>query len=322
MGTNFYMANKPVCLNLAACNGIGDLISATLVIKKLSESYQAKITVLSPMPELFKNHPDVSDSFKFSSVDFDYFNSNYIVHNSFYNVGKKNERGIEIKHNRIDIRQFHAINLGFMLKADELSCFYRPTEPRKNDIFPKRKYVVIHPVSNWPSRTWNAINWMKLTTDLNELGFDVVSVGKDSSEKGFFNIDKPVFNFEISNGLNLMNKTSISDCWHLINEAVALVTMDSGLLHLAGTTDTYIIHLGSSISPQFRAPYRNNTQSYKYDYVRGTCALECGSDMKYGVEEWGNIHGVPPIIRCLENKPTFECHPNVAQVINSIKNVS
>jgi len=163
---------------------------------------------------------------------------------------------------------------------------------------------------------------MTLTTDINKLGYDVVSIGKDSSEKGFFNVDKPVFNFEIVDGLNLMNKTSISDCWHLIDGAVALVTMDSGLLHLAGTTDTHIVHLGSSISPQFRAPWRKGSQNHKYQYVKGGCGLECGSDMKYGVEEWGNIHGVPPIIRCLENKPSFECHPAVDQVINSIKNVS
>ena len=50
----------------------------------------------------------------------------------------------------------------------------------------------------------------------------VVSVGKDSSETGFFNVDKPVFNFEIPLGMNLMNKTSISDCYHLIKNAHVL----------------------------------------------------------------------------------------------------
>ena len=37
-----------------------------------------------------------------------------------------------------------------------------------------------------------------------------MSIGKDSSEKGFFNIYKPTFNFKIKDGLNLMNKTSLS----------------------------------------------------------------------------------------------------------------
>jgi ADP-heptose:LPS heptosyltransferase len=310
---------KPICLNLQACNGIGDLICSTPTIRKISEAYDSKITVLSPMPELFKKNPYVEKSFKFSSVDFEYFNQNYLLHNSFYNVGKKNERGIEYKHNRMDIRQFHAINLGFMLNKDEMECFYLPSDVLKNEFIPNDKYIVIHPVSNWATRTWDAIKWMTLTTELNQLGYSVVSIGKDSSEKGFFNVEKPVFNFDIERGLNLMNKTSISDCWHIINNAHAIVTMDSGMLHLAGTTDTNIIHLGSSITPEFRAPYRKGSQHYKYVYVRGECGLECGSNMKYGVREWGNIQGVPPLIKCLENKKTFECHPSVEQVVEHVK---
>jgi hypothetical protein len=148
-----------------------------------------------------------------------------------------------------------------------------------------------------------------------------VSIGKDSSETGFFNVDKPIFNFEISNGLNLMNKTSISQAWHLINKSVAFVTMDSGLLHLAGTTDANIIMLGSALKPEFRLPYRKGSQSYKQYYISGGCQLACGSNMKYGVKEWGDIQGIAPLIGCLENRPTFECHPRVENVLHKIENI-
>jgi hypothetical protein len=248
-----------------------------------------------------------------------YFNQNYIVHNSFYNVGKKNERGIEYKHNMIDIRQFHAIHLGFMLAKDEMECYYRPIEELNIEI--PKEYVLIHPVSTWATRTWQSINWMNLTQMLNDIGLNVISIGKDSSETGFFNVKKPVFNFHIEKGLNLMNKTSISQCWDLINKARCFITMDSGLLHLAGTTETPIVHLGSSIKPEFRIPYRNGSQDYRYKYVRGGCGLECGSNAKHGIKEWGNIQGVAPLIKCLENKPTFECHPSVEQVFESIKSL-
>jgi hypothetical protein len=274
--------------------------------------------VISKMPEVFKNNPYVERSIKSSSVDMGYIKDNYIVHNSFYNVGKKNERGVEYKHNTIDIRQFHAINLGFMLGNNEMECFYIPTEECSFEI-PQKPYILIHPVSTWPSRTWNAENWMNLTKELNDKGYDVVSIGKDSSETGFFNVQKPVFNFEIEKGLNLMNKTSISDCWHLMINAAAFVTMDSGLLHLAGTTDVPIIHLGSSIKPEFRIPYRDNRQDYKYQYVRGGCNLQCASNMKYGVETWGNIQGVQPLIGCCEKKESYECHPSVKQVLDIIE---
>jgi len=305
---------KPVCLNLEECNGLGDLICATPTIKKLHDSYQQKITILSKMPELFKMNPYVKKSFKASSIDRDYFNKNYTMHNSFYLVGKKDERGIEMKHNMMDIRQFHAIHLGFMLNEDELECYYRPIEPKKN--FIHEKYAVIHPVNSWPNRTWSQDNWNKLCEELIKWGYTIVAVGKDSSETGFFNVQKPVHEMG-NNIINLMNQTSISETWHLINDAAVVITMDSGILHLAGTTDTPIVELGSPINPEFRRPRRKED---KHIYVRGGCGLHCSSNMKYALEYWPTIDSVQPLIGCLEKKETFECHPSVAQVIHAINN--
>ena len=305
---------KPVCLNLEECNGLGDLICATPTIKKLSESYGRKITVLSQMPELFKMNPYVEKSFKASSVDMMYIQSNYIVHNSFYLVGKKDERGVEMKHNMMDIRQFHAIHLGFMLGEDELECYYKPIEPKKNVVH--EKYAVIHPVNSWPNRTWSQDNWLKLVDELVKWGYSVVAVGKDSSETGFFNVDKPVHEMN-DKVINLMNQTSISETWHLINDAAVVITMDSGILHLAGTTETPIVELGSPINPEFRRPRRKTS---KHIYVRGGCGLHCSSNMKYALEYWDTIDSVQPLIGCLEKKETFECHPSVAQVIHAINN--
>jgi hypothetical protein len=305
---------KPVCLNLEECDGLGDLICATPTIKKLHDSYQRKIIVLSKMPELFKMNPYVEASYKATSVDMSWFRKNAIMHNSFYLVGKKDERGVEMKHNMMDIRQFHAIHLGFMLGEDEMECYYWPTEHQKNHVH--KKYIVIHPVNSWPNRTWSQENWLKLCEELIKWEYIVVAVGKDSSETGFFNIQKPVHEMG-NNIINLMNQTSISETWHLINKAEAVVTMDSGILHLAGTTQTPIIELGSPINPEFRRPRRKNS---KHIYVRGGCGLHCSSNMKYALEYWPTIDYVQPLIGCLEKKETFECHPSVEQVIEAINN--
>jgi hypothetical protein len=312
--------NKPICLDLSTCPSLGDTICATPTLKKLYDAYNKKITVVSNFPEIFKKNPYVDKTYNAKNIDIDFVKTVYTTHNSFYNIGKKNEFGVEYKHNRIDIRQFHAVMLGFMLSSDEMECLYTPDEFEPIDGLPE-KYVLIHPVQTWPNRTWSAENWMMLTKKLNDNGISVVSIGKDSSEVGFFNIQKPTFNFEINNGLNLMNKTSISQVWHLINKSSCFITMDSGLLHLAGTTDAEIIHLGSALIPEFRIPYRKNSQTYKHHYVGGTCSIFCGSDMKYGVEEWGDVQGVAPLIGCLENKPTFECHPTLDKIYNKVINI-
>lgn len=308
---------KDIFLDLSECRALGDTLCSTPVIRKLYESYEKKINIISNYPELFSKNPNVNKNYSPNSINLDFVKSNHIYHNSFYNVGKKNERGVEYKHNVIDIRQLHAILLGFSLLKNEMSLDYIPDDYIPIENLPD-KFILIHPVQTWPSRTWDAKFWMQLTKKLNDDGIAVVSIGKDSSETGFFNVQKPVFNFEIKNGLNLMNKTTISQSWHLINMSTCFVTMDSGLLHLAGTTDSEIIQLGSSIHPELRAPYRNNSQSYKYHYILGKCNLFCASKMKYGVKEWGDIQGVPPLIGCLENKKSFECHPTVEQVYNKI----
>lgn len=308
---------KKICLDLTEAKAIGDTLCSTPVLRKLYDSYNSKIIVVTDFPELFKNNPLVERVYQSSSINRDFINSNFISHNSFYENGQKNNKGIEFKHNRIDIRQYHAIKLGFMLTKDEMELDYIPDTFEPINKLPE-KYVLIHPVQNWPSRTWDAVKWTELTKRLNEQNISVVSIGKESSEVGFFNVKKPIFNFEIKNGINLMNKTTLSQSWHLIDKSMCFITMDSGLLHLAGTTDSNILQLGSSINKEFRAPYRNGSQDYKYHYVGGGCSLFCGSDMKYGVKEWGDIQGVPPLINCLENKPTFECHPSVDQVFNKI----
>jgi ADP-heptose:LPS heptosyltransferase len=221
----------------------------------------------------------------------------------------------------MDIRQFHASGLGFTLFPEECETDYVPDEWVPIENLPD-KFVLIHPVQSWAARTWSSEKWELLTRMLNDSGISVVSVGKSSSEVGHHMVQKPVFDFPIKMGLNLMNSTSISQTWWLIQKSMAFVTMDSGLLHLAGTTDANIIQLGGSVHWKLRAPYRQGRQDYKYHYIDGDCKIACASDMRYGVKEWGSIRGIPPLVGCLEGKQEFVCHPNVNQVYNKLINLS
>jgi ADP-heptose:LPS heptosyltransferase len=307
---------KKVCLDVSGARALGDTLAATPTLRKLYHSYNQKISIITHHPYLFSNNPYVDVVYNELTIPItDEQRQEYEIFNSF-NIGY-HPNGVCYKHNTMDIRQFHAINLGFMLTKDEMELDYisDPYEPIEG--LPE-KYVLIHPVQNWNSRTWDAKKWQLLTKLLNEKGIAVVSVGKDSSELGGSNVDKPVFNFPIELGMNLMNQTSLSQTWHLINNSMCFITMDSGLLHLAGTTDVNILQLGSSINPEFRSPYRNGSQEYKYHYVRGGCGLNCASDMKYGVREWQSIQGIPSLVNCLERKETFECHPNPLIVYNKV----
>ena len=309
---------KKICIDLSGCRALGDTLCSTPTIRKVSKSYNSKVSVISHHKEIFYNIPYIENSFQYSSELLDQIKKTYEVYSTF-DVSYKNN-GVCVKHNVMDIRQIHSINLGFMLTKDEMTLDYIPND---NVLLPDlpEKYVLIHPVQNWNSRTWSEKNWKILTQLLNENGIPVISVGKNSSELGGSNVDKPTFDFQIKLGYNLMNQTSLDQIWHLMNKCSCFVTMDSGLLHLAGTTDCEILQLGSSINPELRSPYRHGSQNYKYHYVNGGCELHCASDMKYGVKEWGSIQGVPSLVNCLENKKTFECHPSPIEVYKKIMKI-
>lgn len=93
---------KKVCLDLTESRRLGDTLCSTPTIRKLYNSYGAKISVITKHRDLFVNN-------KYVDVIFDEINdeikNNYEVFNSFDVSYKSN--GVCYKHNTMDIRQFH-----------------------------------------------------------------------------------------------------------------------------------------------------------------------------------------------------------------------
>ena len=303
-------------LVLVGSQSIGDTLCAIPTIKHLSKVYNKNIHVFTYQPELFKNIPYVTLSDNYDVEEGD------LLIESF--------RPDKFVHTRTDIRQLHAISSGFQLLPHEMEIefFPDPYEPIEN--LPEN-YIVIHPSKTWPSRTWEKERWQELINKLNNINIPIVVIGKDSSEFGTYMIEKPVYELNVKNGLNLINKINIHQSWHVLNKSSMIVTMDSGILHLAGTTDTHIIQLGSSVHPAFRAPYRKGGQTYKFSYVLGGCELFCCSDMKYNIRHNGDHNIMPPVAFCLERPESigrdvdpdpniYKCHPTVDQVYTEIMN--
>ena len=298
---------------LLGCNGIGDTLCAIPTIKHLNKVYNKNIHVFTYQPEIFKNFP-------------------YITLTDNYNAGE-NDLLIEsfkvgsFVHTRTDIRQLHAISSGFQLLPEEMNMEFYPDPYIPIENLPDN-YIVIHPSKTWPSRTWEQERWQELVDKLNEKGIPIVIVGKDSSENGTYHIQKPVFDIQIKNGLNLVNKINLHQTWHILNKSSMVITMDSGILHLAGTTDTYIIQLGSSVQVKLRAPYRKDAQNYKYSYISGECLSFCASNMIHSVAHNQKHTIMPPVAFCLERGESignsnvdsniYKCHPTVDQVFNEV----
>jgi hypothetical protein len=70
---------KPICLYLGEYEGLEDQTSMTHIIENLYNGFSQKITILSQRPKIFKDSPFVEKSYKISSIDIDYFRSNYFM---------------------------------------------------------------------------------------------------------------------------------------------------------------------------------------------------------------------------------------------------
>jgi FkbM family methyltransferase len=303
-------------------NSFGDTLASTPTLRYLFKCHKQKINVVTHNKNVFKNNPYVEELFSFDEF-VGQTGDNILKYESFTFPGQIDRNGIEKKFSHIDTRLLHSMDLGFQLLPEDMSYDFYP-DPLELKVNLPEKYVVLHTTTNWPNRTWDKENWQKLINWLSDNKIFTVLIGAGYKEKLHESLsDQPLEkvcpHFENLYGIDLTNQGSISDMWWVINNSELIVTMDSGPLHVAGCTDTRIIQLGSAINPKFRAPFRNGSQDYKYHFVGGTCEIFCNSNLLYNVQHWGDINHIPPQPGCLENKPTFECHPSLNQIISLIE---
>jgi FkbM family methyltransferase len=307
-------------------NSFGDTLASTPTLRYLSHSHNNKINVVTHNKSVFINNPYIAKIITFDEYDKLNLPSDSVIYQSFTSAGRQDERGVEKKFGHIDIRQLHAMDLGFQLVPENMHYDYYPNSFELPDVNLPERYVVLHITNNWANRTWDYNNWYNLIQWLSDNRVFTILIGNGHRETVHHSIsdvplEKQCPSFDNLYGLDLTNQGTMSDMWYVINGAQCIVTMDTGPLHLAGTTDTHIIQLGSAVHPSLRAPYRNGSQNYKYNYISGECNLFCNSNLRYNVKEWGDINAVPPQTGCLEGYGEFRCHPKVHSVWELIKTI-
>ena len=296
-------------LKISGC--FGDVLYSTPAIRYMSLAHNQKMDLETNRPELFINNPYIDRVFNPDKGE--YIPDDVITYNiDGHNFGEV-QKQIKVMH-MID---YWSTNLGFTLTSkDKTLEFY----PDKIDFeIPSGNYVVINPSKTWDCRTWSKENWEQLAQLLLKVNIKVVVTGQDITYGE--NDHKSFLNLQTEGVINLTNKLNLSQLWYLVNNSFAVITMAAGLLPFAGTTDAFIIELGSATHPEYRTPFRHGSQDYKHKFVGGSCRIHCQSDMKYNV-----FSGDEKITRwngfrepgCYENKPTYECHPSVNAVYNAI----
>lgn len=115
-----------------------------------------------------------------------------------------------------------------------------------------RKYVAVHAAhAGWRNRTLPRETWVKVIDGIRDAGFWPIMIGtpRDATES--------------SSWCSQMLVPDIHVQARLISQCACFVGSDSGLLHVAGATDTPIVGVFTSVRPQARLPYRKGLLGFQ-----------------------------------------------------------
>ncbi len=115
------------------------------------------------------------------------------------------------------------------------------------------QYVAIHPGRHWENKTFPKSWWDSMINELINAGLKVCVIGKteDGDTRGLVNVDK-------SKCLDLTDKLPIGPLLALYERVGGLLTNDSGPMHLAGASKTWIFLVPTCKRPEHLFPYRGD----------------------------------------------------------------
>lgn len=154
----------------------------------------------------------------------------------------------------------------------------RPEEINISQFDLPEKYIAIQAAYTEQVKTMPVETFNKITDYILEKGYTPVYLGKSLSESGKQNINVKasiISGYNLSKGINLVDKTDLLQTAAIISKSKALVCMDGGLLHLGGFTDTPIIAGVTFVNAKQVAPIRDGIEGKNCYFVEPDDSLKC-----------------------------------------------
>ena len=263
------MTLNPFCFMFNTV-ALGDVIAAVPVVKyMINNFYPFNDTYMVVAKAIFRPlFPFIPDK---NFHDFDMKDNNWDIPKTFA-VGRLNkpkiEMDIRLTPKRMHLAQFAAIVfLGEVLPPKALQ--YVPLEPVDISHFKVdfKNTVILVTTHRDLTRYWHGEYVLEVANWLRQRGVTPVFIGKslkdDSLNGSPQNTPKNSLPDDVSDyGVDLRNRTSIAELASIFREARAVCGIDSGPIHLAGTTSIPIICGYTSVAAEHRIPYRPKGKTY------------------------------------------------------------
>jgi hypothetical protein len=267
---------------------LGDVVASVPVVKHMVEHHYTQpdsyaVVAKQHFRPLFPFVPD--ENFK----DFDEKGNCWGLGQGFSMalLNKKND-GIIVRNTP---KHMHLSEFGSIMLSDRIlpksELNYVPLDPVDVSKFNVdfSKAVVLVTSFRDVTRSWHADQILATATWIKSKGFIPVFIGKTDMDATAKESVRPKNSLpdDISEyGVDLRNQTTISELASIIDQSRAICGMDSGPIHLAGTTKTPIICGYTSVSPEYRMPIRKEGVTYPI-----VPEIECiGCESRWATSYW------------------------------------
>lgn len=144
------------------------------------------------------------------------------------------------------------------------------------------KYVVFVSSYRDDTRAWHVDSLLETARYVLSKGYEPIFIGKTDKDIAPHLSSKTSLPDKLDFGIDLRNKTSIDELASIMDKSSAVCGLDSGPIHLAGTTSAPIICGYTSVLAEHRVPIRKNGVTYTI-----TPEIECiGCESKWGAHFW------------------------------------
>lgn len=236
--------HKASIIGVNRAGAFGDVLMATPIIREIKRRHpNSEIWVSTHCPDAVVRNKNVSRVLKHKNELMQFTDVIYDLDMVYENNPKK-----------LTVDAYSEAAFGSLLEDKSIDLHSDNTDFQ--GLFPhiagtisfeRDKVIVVHMGVGWENRTWPRPNWISVVRGLSTRGYKVVVVGKGSDYKSDL----------LAGVLNLNDKLTIPQIRELIKRSSVFCGMDSGILHVAQSTNTPIVSLFTVANPEYRMVRKN-----------------------------------------------------------------